>query len=556
MKLRITNIIIKFNAIVIILLTVFILPCDSLPAGNSARVLILPLNIYSEKDLTFLQNGISDMLSTRMAQEEKVIPISREETQQAIGDIAKPINAQTAVSLGVQLKADFVIFGSLTVFGESISTDIQFIDVQQNKPRVVFNRLGNSHSDVIRHISLFAEQINSEVFERKTFEYQTSPQKKDETSQSRLHPDTLIPTTENSNLTISNGATSSLWKSQNFKTPITGMSIGDVDGDGKKETVFISENTIFIYRYIEGRFEKVTEIEIEAYEKLLGVDVADINKNGKSEIFITNIIRKSRRLQSFVLEFSDTQFIRIETDLKWYFRVLNVPNRGQILLGQKKGMDQLFTGDVYEMAWRNGRYEPAQEQKLPKGINIYGFTYGDVLNTGQEKIVAFTNNDYLRIVEPNGSEEWKSNETYGGNAVFLEYPSDLIEKQEAGEPKMDHYYLPQRIHIVDVDHDGKKEVITVKNIDAAKRMLSRLRIFKSGYIACLTWDNVGLSQKWKTRDFSGYISDYAIVDMDDDGQYELVFSLVAKTGGLLTGETKSYIIISELNSESEGAIRQ
>ena len=52
----------------------FILFTSPALAGETAkRVLILPLTIHSEKDLTFLNKGIMDMMASRISQSAKVI---------------------------------------------------------------------------------------------------------------------------------------------------------------------------------------------------------------------------------------------------------------------------------------------------------------------------------------------------------------------------------------------------------------------------------------------------------------------------------------------------
>jgi hypothetical protein len=69
-------------------------------------------------------------------------------------------------------------------------------------------------------------------------------------------------------------------------------------------------------------------------------------------------------------------------------------------------------------------------------------------------------------------------------------------------------------------------------------------MYKTGHIECLAWDNLGLFPKWKTRKISGYISDYTVADFDNDGQDELVYAAVPKTG--LTKKERSFIVSQEI----------
>jgi len=326
------------------------------------------------------------------------------------------------------------------------------------------------------------------------------------------------------------------------------MAIGDVDGDNRNETVFINHKTVFIYRHYDKRFEKIGEIKGSNNDGFLGVDVADINNNGKSEIFVTNLSSNTEMLNSFVLEWNGAKFIKIEDNARWYYRVLNIQNRGgSLLLGQKKGLNDIFSrSGVYELIWNNGQYEPVQRQNLAKHKTIYGFTYGDIYNDGREMIVAFAHSDHIRILNPDGHEEWRSKDLFGGSATYIASPYEVDVAEPPSERLKEHFYLPQRIHVADLDKDGKNEIIVVKNISAAGRLLTRVRIFKSGHIEALAMDGLGSTLKWKTREISGHISDYTIADIDNDGRDELVFSVVSKTGSVL-GEAKSYLVSQEIS---------
>lgn len=526
--------------------------CNVSSADEPKKVVVIPFTIHSQKDLSFLQNGIENMLSTRLSLEDKVVVIDREKTRQALEKMADPINKEAAILLGAELQADYVLFGSLTVFGESFSTDAWFLDVNSKKAVLTFNQYAKSRGDVIYHVNLLAQQINETVFDRRTAAGQAAPQKKEAEIDRHKHPEKLLAkdsepkTLDTYGRPVGDGKTPGVgWRSRKFKTRIRGMSIGDVDGDGRNETVFIDDTNVFIHRYSDERFQRIGQITGKSNHNYVGIDVADINRNGKSEIYVTNYLKDINRLSSFVLEWDGVKFKKITQNEKWYYRVLNLPGRvDKVLLGQKRGGydADLFRGGVFELKWENGRYVPAEHQILPKKINVFSFTYGDVLNSGREMIVAYTRKDHLSILHKNGQEEWTSPEPFGGGVNYLEFRMES-DSSIGAHKEMDRFYLPQRILITDLDKDGKNEIIVVNNADAA-RVITRTKMYKTGHIECLAWDNLGLFPKWKTRKISGYISDYTVADFDNDGQDELVYAAVPKTS--ITKTKRSFIVSQEI----------
>jgi len=524
-------------------------------ADKISKILILPFNIHSEKDLTFLQKGIGEMLSTRLSFENKVMIVGKGEAEIVPGKTDEKI----ALAAGEKTGADYVLFGSLTVFGESISTDAKFYDVQKKSQLVVINEFGSSQGDVIYHINVFAARINETVFGRKTISAQAPPKQSTQQpssggqgTDSRKNPEEMWSKESGMKMSYDEAFSGSgepaavLWKSKKFETKLIGIALGDVDGDGKIETVFADDHNIFIYRQTAGKFEKVKEITGKSYEFYKGIDVADINGNKKDEIFVT-AISDGGRVISFVLEWDGKDFKKIADNEDWHYRALDIPARGgKVLFGQKGGNASIFSGNVHELKWVHGYYVSTNKEILPRGLNVYGFSYGDILNSGQEMTLGFNANEYLSLFNANGGEEWTSSDPYGGSNSYLEPPAEIeAAKKIRSDPDprtQNRLYLPQRILITDLDKDGKKDVLVVKNIDTTGGVFSRIRLFKSGYFESLSWDNVGLSPKWRTRNFSGYISDYTLGDIDNDGKDELVFILVTQAGGSVLGADRSFVI--------------
>src|SRR5690606_34250206 len=78
--------------------------------------------------------------------------------------------------------------------------------------------------------------------------------------------------------------------------------------------------------------------------------------------------------------------------------------------------------------------------------------------------------------------------------------------------------------------DGKKEVIVVKNISAFGRVMKNMQLFTSAEVYNLEWDGLGLAEVWRTKKINGYVADYQLKDIDNDGQDEIVLDLVLSVG--------------------------
>lgn len=518
--------------------------CGPASAEPPKQVLVLPLTMNSAEDLTFLQRGIADMLSTRLTFENQVRVLDRETAFQAIAGLTGPVNLQTAVDLGRKASADYVVYGSVTVFGEAISTDARFAETAGQKDLVTFNQAGTSPSDAISHINQFAAQVNDTVFGRKTVAYQQPAAQAPQGTDSRMHPDLLWSQEQG---TIESGAffagekplMGKIWRSHAFSNVISGMAVGDVTGNGQNETVFLADQTLFVYRLSGGKFAKIAELPFKGEQHFLGVDVADANGNGKAEIFVTRYSTRTNRLNSFVLEWDKSALVRIADKQGWYFRVTEVPDRGPVLFGQKRGMSDVFQPGIYELEYRQGDYVELDRAPVPRSVSVFGFALGDALNSGRMAVVSFTRDDLIRIFDDTGEEQWTSADAYGGSMAYIDTRNASTGSIGAYK-EFERTYLSPRLFIHDADEDGKNEVIAVKNREATNRLLSRLRIFKAGHIECMEWNELGMRLKWKTQEVPGYISDYAIADMDNDGKPELVFSVVSKTGTALT-DSRSFI---------------
>ena len=137
------------------------------------------------------------MLSSRLADPGKVQVLSRAEIDAALAGAAGPQDEAAARSLGQKLATEYVLFGSLTKFGDSFSIDAKMVDVTGAKPPVTVFGQSPDAGGIIPSIDTFAADINARVFGRGTpgtavavAPAPTAPPASP-TDESRVHPEKL-----------------------------------------------------------------------------------------------------------------------------------------------------------------------------------------------------------------------------------------------------------------------------------------------------------------------------------------------------------------------------
>jgi TolB-like protein len=530
----------------------FLLLISFVSASAADRVLVLPFYIQSDSDLSFLQKGISQMLASRLASDQSIEVINLDDSPAA--NISKPIGEAAAMSAAAKLKAGFVSYGTVTVANDSVRTDARLVRTADGTPKVVFSQTGTNQGDALQHVKLYAAEILKALGSEVSVLTQPAlkpQQQKTAVDESHRHPDSLWTGAVSTGSTpirmmASDGKTeANVWRSLKFKAEIKSLAIGDVLGDKQNTLVIINDNSVSLYRYVAGKLELIDEVIGEKDNTAIRVDVADINQNGRAEIFVTNLYSDKTQLKSYILEWDGTKLEKIVQNANWYFRVMTVPGKKAILLGQQRGTTELFSKGIHLMEWLNGTYSESSLADVPRGLLLYAFSSGNATNEGKEMTVALTSDLRLRVFDKSGDMEWTSKDRFTGGGGYMPYPVEVNDSKSSRELRNKRYYLPQRMFISDIDKDGTNEVILINNKDYAKNLLPNLRFFKSGHIECLQWEGLAFGSKWRTTDVSGQISDMVVGDMNNDGVDEIVYSVVDVPGSAFNS-ARSYLISWQL----------
>lgn len=511
-------------------------------AQAAHRVLILPVSIHAPEDLDYLQTGIRDMLASRLMIDDSVTVIGAAETAAALADAQGPITEKSALSMARKLGADYVVMGSLTLFGSALSTDMRMLQTDSGQVVTTLNQTARDQGEIIGHVDSFAQRVNSTVFGRAAAQPPPPPLSTAAATPAvsqdtlRQHPEKLLEQAKRSPVPQPSGSgwvqtatTETQLAGSQYPFEILGLAMGDVTGDGRNELVFIDAYNVYIYKKQDDKLDQIAHLNYKDYHRFLKVEVADINANGRAEIFITDLPVGRKWLESFVLEYDGARYTTIVDGSNLYYRVVSDPQGRTLLLGQQRGrtddplgLDGPFKGKVHTLAWSNGKYREDQALELPATISIYDFVFCPA-NFRQGDIINFSDNGRLQISTRDGTTLWESSEKFGGTNVYQEV------RDVEGTDENIRLYFPNRMLTVDLDGDGRMEILTIRNNDASSSF-RQWRSFRDANMVALQWNGLAMEPVWRGRRATKFIADLAYGDLDNDGQSEIVYAVITKYG--------------------------
>lgn len=520
--------------------------------ANPVKVMILPFQINAEKNLEFLKTGIQDMMGSRLAWQDKVMVIDRSAVNTTVKKLGQYKDDSLALLAGGQLKADFIITGSVTILGQGASIDAKMIDITGKMAPLPFFGQTNDLGGVIPEINRFATTINETVFHRQMVSPGNIPVQSQSNQPYSSPQQTLAPQASasqgavavNPNFTTdtSRQLTSGFWKSRPIPLRILGMDLGDVNNDGILESVALTDESIIIYQMQNNRLVKTAEIPISKLSHHIGLDTGDINGNGIPEIFVSSISPEQDRATSFVMEYNGKTYDTIVKNEPWYYRISRQKNGEVLLLGQKQrernaGID---TSPIYKMQWQGNTYVSASKILKRKTANVMGLCIDDILGNGSATTAGYDTAEHLTVFGISGESLWRNPDPSGGTLAGFLLPKDNAEDDDQLQ------FFPLRTRIHDIDKNGALEIITATNHDVAMSFFSKFRKFDRGFLESRSWTDMGLNLNWKTAPLPGRISDFVIGDFDNDGFEELLVATITKEGTTIMSQASSVFVAYEL----------
>ncbi len=529
----------------------------SLPVAHAAseRVLITPFRIYAAEDSAWLQDGVGEVLTSRLTRGSQIVVLGRDVLARLPADQRQPANASEARTLEKYVQADYVILGSLTVIGSHVSLDAQLVDMAKGLAVMSLSEQGDDTGAVIPILNSFAADMQNHILGvDATADVPAVPPlaPAPTDSDARAHPRRLaeqLAMRESGELrrpTAHNFMAEApdrrqlrlLWRSEDLDASITGVAMGDITGNGQIETVVASGRALHLYRGTADSFNKLETLVELRRDHIVAVDVADINNNGYAEIFVSVLHVSRERASSFVLEFNGRTFDRRVSGSPLFYRVATTGGASVLYAQNQTG--GAFANDIVRLHWQDNGYQSAERVLPGGGTNVLGFTVADLADA-PHSLVTFSSSDYLQLLDQGGESRWRSLEPSGGNLQYA------LRSASDGDIEV-RRYLPMRLQAMALPGSAAAgdEIIVVKNHETTGRMLAQFRHYSHAEVASYTWDGVGLAPLWRTREITGRISDFAGGDLFNDGNAILLLSVVTREGLILGTRPRSMLLAFEL----------
>ena len=527
-------------------------------------VAILPFHLNAPPDQQYLTEGLRDILSSRLRAEAGAQIVAKGEVQSAMQVAGGQLDSRKMATFSEKVGADYLIYGTITALGGGVSIDakVYTADVKQVEGVQDFYASAVSNDQVMRAIDTLSWDIIEKLFGKKRPASMLSiqqqvPVQAQKSTFTTAHPDKTFMTS-GGGFALRGGR--NFVKTRNFDMTLRGFDVGDVDGDGQEEIIIADRSEVQVFRRDGTRLNLLGTIKMLVRYPVHAVNTADLNGNGRAEIYISGADSKSPG--SRAVEWDGVGFVDLFSDAGWYIRPMEVPGAGLVLVGQSSGTMVAVSPGLFMLSNDSGKLRKQERLPVPKGINLFNFAFADLDGDGGHEIVALDNSFKLNVFR-NGSIAWKSEERFAGTKRFIGGESAIESgKNFRGTTEVDgvgelyqEFYIPSRILISDVDGDGVDDIILNRNPDTLSTVVPSMIQYESGTLVGLKWNGIGLEELWRTRKIDGYVVDYQVKSLamksgvvQDD---ELFVGMVLNTGGSLNPISKdqSTVVIYPFNFE-------
>ncbi|MEI6124916.1 MAG: outer membrane protein assembly factor BamA [Pseudomonadota bacterium] len=136
-------------------------------AAEEKKIAVLPFFIHSSEQIDYLSRAIPDMLSTRLEKKGEIKVIPKPAVLKALKKIEwKTFNEETALAIGRELGADFIVAGTLTQIEKVASLDTTVLDIARKTPPRKFFVTAEDTDSIPVKMNELAQRLNFTILDK------------------------------------------------------------------------------------------------------------------------------------------------------------------------------------------------------------------------------------------------------------------------------------------------------------------------------------------------------------------------------------------------------
>jgi TolB-like protein len=499
--------------------------------SDVSRVMVLPFDGTSSGNFSYLTDSIRAMVSSRLAAKQGVEVVDYSGGAEGL-KMLEGTDSQSSGSAAFFAKydTDYVISGALYALQTGLKIQVNLTGQKTTNLPGEFTSLAISEGHIISSIEEIVEDIVSKGFGVDNAVFSASVE--NQVAGTGLsgfgteHPEKIFKKGIYGGSIVADGGMQveslGVRRSSDLPLTIVSMASGDIDNDGSREVVVASRTDLEIYRFEETVFRKVASYNFPKSYKIHAVNLADLNKDGMSEIYVS--ANNGVRVSSSIMTWDKTGGMQpLLTGIDWYIRPVEKSGAGWFLAGQRGSTESaagyVATSIVKLRVLSNfDAVEPDVPLHIPKNIRLFDFVWADIDGNGVQEIVSIDRREKLMVYDGNNSLIWVSENDYGGSRNFFGPPQSAVTSatqlfgNDNSTSDRQIIYIPTRLLVADLDNDGGQEILVANNFRTTPKLFSNLREYDGGTVVCLKWQDTVMQDVWKTNKIEGYVTDYYFED--------------------------------------------
>ena len=475
----------------------------------------------SAENYAYLRDSIQTMLMSRLSANEYVEVVDRVLSKKEIAVLAEGSGETDKLPVG---EADYLVTGGIYALAKGINVQVAMYPFDPKLKVLNFSKISEKDSDIISDNGELITSILQQLLGDKAVPDQ-GPAVADNTVSgfTTAHPEAdykkglYSGTIVESSLHGIEAKANGIKRTLSIAGEVIACTVGDLDGNGVDELVSITSSALDIYQTQERKIVKIAEMKLPPGLRGHGLNVADLNKDGQLEIYIS--ATQGLRVASQIIGWNEIQgFETLAQNVRWYLRPIYSGAHGWQLAGQKRGQSKVdFIGKGIFLLDLDEHFKVSERARLPipDSINLFDFTYAELDGKKGEELVVLDSNEKLRVFSSENQLLWVSSSTFGGSKTYIgPRQGSAVDEQSKTNLSVDEdadrelIFVPARILVTDVDNDGVSEIIVNENKSGALGFFKRLRSYDGGTVVGLAWDGAELTEAWRTGRYRGYVVDY------------------------------------------------